>query len=764
METSTKHLSSLKNSTIQTNDAAFSLKQYKRTYPGNFSVNFVNCLSAINGADTKNYTNFYLTNTNKISDVFEQDTSRTRVPHIFGPISYGGKYLKFSEIDPRPYAALRRFGEHKNYGAGVFSSTQDSKTNFTIDILENNRCRIFFTLNYKKFYLCSDIDLKLIFVKDQLLTFNEDVVEPQDFDYIFSEDQNFIFFYKRTPSGDYSVTNFNDSLILSPVIANDLISNTSTPFKIFKSIYNDAQVIPDVSFITYEGDNTINGDKSKFNLVNNLLLHKTYGSEDSFTNTIVLKNQLLQYDIFSSANNLLSGENAGIYVDNLREYSTILSDIPEENSESLELNYVFYNKPYIIKPGSNLFYSPSSMYPFAQLNINDTKFIDSGAFSYITPQYSDKVYHISTDYNNKVHDQHLLCTWLSGAPNSDEKIWVDRYYYPDLIEKQAALSAVSESYDTYDDQIENLILLNTNVLSSCQFKKFFDKKSDLVFIPNNSYNYSRIDASTFSNLSSIVRNIALDDINYFRDINENGEMTIGFTFDGDDSSWVVKSDRNEIDSGLTITKSGQTLTITYDVYDSTMFEYDLTEFSWIRNTKTVDIQPYKPNFICIGVNTKNKESYFFVNNQIVATFKLPTYQLYIKHLVYGDFFVFSGDTKTKLLNTSSSNIYNVFVSNQFAPSELASVLLLLNKATIVDDITISLPCGMRNSTDSIGLLNSVCGVSTFKSTYININVKNTNIEQETILNDLSQHLRDNIEDSLPANITINNIEFNDYKQ
>jgi hypothetical protein len=106
----------------------------------------------------------------------------------------------------------------------------------------------------------------------------------------------------------------------------------------------------------------------------------------------------------------------------------------------------------------------------------------------------------------------------------------------------------------------------------------------------------------------------------------------------------------------------------------------------------------------------------------------------------------------------------VFVSNQFAPSELASVLLLLNKATIVDDITISLPCGMRNSTDSIGLLNSVCGVSTFKSTYININVKNTNIEKETILNDLSQHLRDNIEDSLPANITINNIEFNDYKQ
>jgi hypothetical protein len=762
--TSLKYLSSFKNNKINTNDETFALKQFSRKYPGNYNINFVDCLADINSIDTKNYTNFYLTNKYKISDVFLQSELRKTVSYVYGPILSGGLYLKFNNIDPRPYSKINKFGEHLNYGVGTFSSTDDSSTKFTIEILKNNNCRIFHTKNYKRFFLCSDIDNNLVFIKEKLLSFDENSINPQDFEYIFSEDQNNMFFYKRTIEGNYNINDFNGGIILTKTIENDIISNTKTRFKIFNSIYNDDQKVPNVSYITYNGDNTIDTNKSDFNLDNNILLHKTYSNNESYINYIFLKNQLMQTDIFSSANNLLSGENFNIYVNGLREYSSILSNIPEENSESLNLNYVYYNKPYTITPGSNIFEAPASMYPFSQLNINDTKFVSSGAFSYMTPEYSDKIYHISNDIKNKNYDQHLLCTWLSGSPNSSDKVWVDRYYYPDYIEKQQALSNDSELSSTYNDHIENMISLNSDISSSVQFKKFFDKKSDLVFIPNEKYNYSRINVDTLSSVSSLIPNITLTDINYFNDINSNGELSIGFVFDGDDSTWVVESDRNEINSGLSISKTGNTLTITYDVYDSTSFEYDLTEFSWIRHSKSIELQQYKSNFVCVGINTKNNESYFFVNGVIIHTFKLPVYQIYIKHLLYGDFFVYSENNKIRFMESSFNKISKIFVSSNYIPMQLANIVLLQNISNIIDNITISLPCGMRNSEDSISLLNSVCSNSTFTSNYINLNIKNLNIDNPDILNSLAFSIKTDIESFLPTKTIINDVKFNNYKQ
>ncbi len=765
MVTSTTYLSSFVNAKIQTNTDNFVLKQFQRTYPGNYALNFVDALSNINDVNTKNYTNFYLTNNYKISDIFEQPKTKNKLVNIFGTLISGDKFLKFSDIDPMPYAIANRFDEHYNYGVPVFSNIEDESTNFTISIFNDNRCNIFYTKNYKKYYLCADIDNNLVFVKQNLLTFNKNSTNAQDFQFIFSEAKNEIFLYKNTQSGNYSVVNYNNSLILNDIISNDFISNTSTSFTISRSIYDDHSTIPDTSYIAYSTDNTIDIDKSIFNLSNNILLHKTYSVEDSSIDSIILKNQLLQSDIFSSSNNLLSSNTNNLYVNNLREYSSIFQNIDEETSESLELNYVYYNKNYNILPGTNLFTSPSSMYPYSKLNVNDTKFVDSGAFSYVTPQFSDKIYHLSDDIINNENGQYLLCTWLSGSPTAIDKIWVDRYYYPDLIDKQTAISTVSELYSTYDNYIEQLIYNNVDILSSVQYKKIFDKKSDLIFEPNQNYQYVRISDTIFSELSSQISKIdPVINLNYFKSINESGELILAFSFDGDESSWSVKSERNNINSGLSIEKNGYEITITYDVYDSTMFNYDLTEFSWIRNSKTIKIEPLQSNFVSVGINTKTNQCYFFVNNTVEHQFNLPEYQLYVKHLLYGDFFVYyDSDKKIKLSEFAYPKIYNIIISNSYIPIELISFIFLMSNNKISDNIAITLPCGMRNSNDSIELLNSICGSSTFKSNFIDIDINNLNISDKNILDGLSQVIETNILEVLPANTNINSINYKNYK-
>jgi len=209
----------------------------------------------------------------------------------------------------------------------------------------------------------------------------------------------------------------------------------------------------------------------------------------------------------------------------------------------LELNYVFYNQSYKIKPGYNEFISPSSMYPFVKLNVNDSKFIPSGAFSYITPEFSDKVYRVSNEPQNSADGQYLLCTWLSGSPLGTDKVWVDRYYYPDLIEKAAAIASKPYQYPTYDDYIENLIKNNSTLQTEIGKQKIFDKISDLVFEPNQTYIYERVSTSLFASPVSAINycNSVSPTYpkNYFKDLNVAGKFTYSTFFKGDTTSWTL---------------------------------------------------------------------------------------------------------------------------------------------------------------------------------------------------------------------------------
>jgi hypothetical protein len=747
----------------KTDIEGLSFKQFSRTYPGNLNLNFVLGLSSTIDFKTKNYSNFYLTDKFKFSDVFYYDISKFKTDTIYGPISIGSEFLKFDGIDYKKYTITGKFLANRDYGSPTFTSEESEDTDFSLILKDNNKCCLFFTKDNTRFYLSLTNDNLLFFVNETELSFDENSINPQDFEYLYSETSNYISFLKKTPQGYSFLSKVGNELTILPLTVKSINNLLSNPFKISKNIYSYPNVSLDTTFVTYNDDNTINLDKSEIDLKNNYLLHNVFSELESNSNIIVLKNQLLQNDRFSSSNNLLSSQMYNSYVDDLRSYTCIGEDIKEEESDDLSLNYIFYNKPYLIKSGTNMFTSPSSMYPFENLNVNDTKFVESGSYSSVTPEYADKIYFISDEPQLKDNGQYLLCTWLSGSPFSEEKIWVDRYYYPDYIDKKSAFSKAPITNVTYDNYIEKLVESNSGIRNSLFNNMVFDKMSDLSFKPNQTYVYERIQRREINEevneINFCSTTISLKPSNYFRTINEKGELTISFNFKGDSDNWILESDRSEINAGVSFEKKGSEMTFTIRLYDSSNFDY---QDIFIEESISSSFKSLKNNFTCISIDTKTGDGYFFLNNVIVKKFKIPSYEFYIKQILLGDFVFKYGDEKINVF-LEKNYISNLEITPEYTDPDIAFSLDVGSSSSEINDLVITLPCGMRNSLDNIQILNSICGSSTFKSNNVNIYIKNLSISNNDILNDLKQSLKSNIEPYIPSNTNINNVEFLNFK-
>ena len=255
---------------------------------------------------------------------------------------------------------------------------------------------------------------------------------------------------------------------------------TSRAIKLSQDVNLNIPSPYNTSFITYNREGKIDEDNSDFHLPSNYLLYSSSNKHCQDFNIINLKNIVNTQDSFNSSNNLLSTSSSTIFAQELREYTSIFSDIDSEQNEVLALNYVYNNFDVLITPGATFFETPSSMEPFNQLNINDTKFADCGAFSFTKPDLSDRVYRFDDD-SVKHENATYLCTWLSGAIGQ-RGIWVDRYYYPDLVEKEIALASSPSFEVTYDQQVEHLIKNNSTLKSSVTDKLYFDKKKAISLL------------------------------------------------------------------------------------------------------------------------------------------------------------------------------------------------------------------------------------------------------------------------------------------
>jgi hypothetical protein len=564
---------------------------------------------------------------------------------------------------------------------------------------------------------------------------------------------------------------------------------TSKAIKINQEINLQVPSPYNASFITYDTDGNIDNGKSDFKLPSNYLLYSSSNKVDQHFNVFNLKNIANTQDQFTSSNNLLSTSETSIFSQNLRRYTSLLSDIDSENNEVLSINFVYNNFDIIISPGTTYFTTPSSMVPFTALNINDSKFANCGAFSFTAPDLADRVYRLD-DTTDKAENVTYLCTWLSGGIG-EQGIWIDRYYYPDLVSKETALTTSSTYNITYDQAVENLIKSNSSLKTSVTDKMFMDKKSDLVFEPQKRYKYRRISQEDFIKKSptNYCETVKINNKinNYFSTINKNGGFGLGFSILNDAGDFTIKSDRNDVDAGIEIRKElskedGKfTITFTYSLFDNSTpggqrnDQGQLTESTTLqqrvaKNTEThqFDIDKFEKNNIFISFNAILGICKLYLNSNNIFTFKINAYQMFTKRLLFGDIFIIKENVKREILYNEALRdpfgIKNLYLS--LAPLEEDQELAVVFSTNMNDiqDISVSLPCGMRNLTDTIKTVNSINTNLKNKSNVVDINVKNLNITEASITDEVRNVLMTNILDSLPKTTNINNINFLDYKE
>jgi len=765
-------------STYKSNDSdlcidSLSLKQFSRTYAGNFSFNFITALSGAVDFKNKNYTDFYLTSLNTLDEFVEFKSERLKPSSIYTSLQFakctgGGNYLKFvKDIRKEFFKAGDNFIDYDFYGSTAFSNDQDDSSSlFNIEFIDDFYCSISYVDNNKKYFLVASDDtevegtIPVLFVSENKINRNSRQIE-----YILTKAGNvqYLTFLANKGNKKYIIKKQKEKLVGQVIDAFESINYFYINGTSAKIIFNQSTIVSDpinTSFIEYtDTEYLVNENKSSFDIESNYLFYKNSSSDNSTFNIINLKNISDTTDSFTSSNNLLSSNNDLVFNDKIRNYTSILHDINAEEDSSLELNFVTYNISYKITPGTTTFTAPSSLNPFDKLNINDTKFVESGSFAFPYPYFADKVYK-KLD-NLPATEGQYLCTWLSGMPG-EEGLWVDRYYYPDLVSKAAALGSKPIYNITYNDVIENLIESNSTLKTSVTDKLFFDKRSDLTFEAKKEYIYDRI-----KNIKEVDEQIQIKycDLkqgernapNYFKSINNNGGYTLAFKFFNNDFS--IKSHTNEIDAGIAIEKVGVDLILTFKFFDNASNRYDTFN-------KTVTLSDLTNNDLYISFNNLTGTGIVYLNSVEIFKYNVLSFQYTNKQILFGDINLNSGDFNGDILlsNTTTNNaISNLLLSLQPLSLEDEIVTVYTRNINNIDDIYVSLPCGMRNYSDNIDTLNTLGANLKSKSNVVDINIDNLNITDVGILNEVKNNLLAEIQKNLPATSVINKINFKNFK-
>lgn len=762
-------LSSLNSSLLSSTLKEVEFKQYEKKHNGSIPFVFSECFSNSCDYKSKHYTDFILTKNEKTSNIFDFKFPTIDIEKFLTTIRDNNLYLSYVEVDERYLSNPSTDSNLKYKGCLFKESPPPSISNFTLDFFKKDHCKI--KLDVKGIVYCLIYDKNqqndLYFVNEQFLSKNDDIVQPHHFKFIYQENYSYITFFKDTPEGLRYLYRLNNMLRTQLITNKNKLSVLTSKFIVSRNKYLNYNLSLNSTFITYNNqDNSVDLDNSDLELKNNFLIHKKNSIRNSKSDITVLKNHFLPHiDQIANANNLLIPDKKApneIVVDNMRNYTSIFEDIQTEKNDDLSLNYVYHNKYYKINPGQTVFTSPEDMFPYTQLNINDTKFKECGAFSYPSPEFADKIYYYDNDVQIN-NNQHYLCTWLSGAMSSESatsenSIWVDRYYYPNRIDKRDALNGKSIFGKTYDEYVENYIKANSLGPRVDDFK-FFDKKSDLVFKPNKKYIYERVSFPTDENGAKNICSsfISKTPTNYFKKINDSGEFTFVLYFYGNTAEWEVKSDRNEINAGITIQKGSKFLYITYSLYEPDSLNRNIYK----TYSKRVGFKKFSENTIYIGFNSYTGYGYVIFNEAPLINIKEQAAKYAIKDIIFGDFFVFETDKltsttkKINLLNYDGDNISDNLILDYFYPMELVNSISVAKGKYKTNSMYITLPCGMRNGTDNIDLVHTICGNTSSKSNTSNILLKNIKISDETILENLKNNLQEKIKEVIPSTSNIN---------
>lgn len=739
---------------------SLSLNQINRQFPGDYNFNFVDILKNAVSMHVQNYDNFYLSDKVKLTNVITVEPHDLERLQIYTYLKSGSKYLNFvKEIDPRPFYDMESYFV-PDYAYYTFNDNPESQ--FIIDIKNKDYCTIsYYDVDAGELYYLVENCGNVFFIHPKLIDLNiTNTNAPHLFNYMLDRNYKFLYLYIKKKEGSFIIETIGDKLVATTNIDNVTPDYIITRFFEIESD-DKVEMVPKIntSFATYSPDSfLIDGNNTMLNLESNYLFFKPGYVEDSSVSLINLKNQVSRLGAHIAGNSLLSAfnETDNLTVADQREYTSILNG----KTDVLELNYVFYNQDILINPGTNYFTAPSSIEPFDVLNINDTTFANCGAYAFEVPIFADKVYCLDANMP-ATQEQHYLCTWLSGSPMTENKVWMDRYYYPDRITKYNALISQEVFGATYTSEIEQMVLNNMGIQVIKPQVSFFDVVSMLEITPNKRYVYERATQRDVIEPSIIYcEQEDRKNINFYKQINKSGKFTLGFNFTTNEDVFSILSIANEKGYGLTIVKNFNILNVILKLYDNSLDTIQTI-------SKSYTLSKYNIHTFVLGFNALTGKMVILINNASSKDeIEFDIVKYVDKRLFSGDFYFEHQGEVTDLIQYTSNPKYeflqNIYlIAQTYTPNILTGLMFkIANKE--VEPIYITIPCGQRNATDEIVIYNNLTLNTKAKSNHININIKNANLIP-TVQEDVTNTITSILYNILPVTNKVNEIKYLNFK-
>lgn len=484
-------------------DPFVSFNQRKVTYEQGFAFNEIQALSYAYNSSINNYTSHYLTNKKLLTDVFNYNTKETLKNTITTPLIFDSLNLTTTPkyLYVHKDSGLSATNVQRRYEVKSLSSTDfDNSTYIELEFINDKFLRVKHNNGKYDFFLNATDKRDLVFYGYRSSP-DEVVAEGSDmFRYILDTD-GYMQLFKNT-EGILNILALSGSrLVLSPILSGRINKSSENLIKI-NYTFNKPFLKSNTSWVSYNinkiNELSIDDLRSDYDRQSQYLLHTSYGdsTEQLNINYLTLNNDRSEKGHIKRGSNMFYGS-PSVPDAQFREYTTLYTGHDQEKgNDNISLNYVFFDKDVVVRPGSDTYFTvPSSIYPFDKLNINDTRFALNGSLGGPSPRVSDRVY-LNRKYTSQYNNGRYLCTWLSATRTQDIGIWVDRYYYPDRTTKEAALgnnSAFAPSF--YDNVDTSPIADRFNVVKGA----FFDKRSDLALEPNAKLRYERLAESDYEN-------------------------------------------------------------------------------------------------------------------------------------------------------------------------------------------------------------------------------------------------------------------------
>jgi hypothetical protein len=466
-------------------------------------------LSQANDSSTNNYSNLFLTqNVPLISAAYIQDLNYIPdngfttylAANATGGVTSDSNFLVVEE----PAATIAT----ASLSMSGLLANMDNRYFFTIKFHSDTLCKVEHVNANTVRYLTMGADLNLYFSFDLGTDYLGDQ-SPQYFNYDYNRQTNLFLLSKNLQDFPHylgydaltqTLTGFPSVSGVPSWPPTAVLACVSRPVEPNNTVLYDPWVSYDQNFLTNTQD--INIGKSTQNINSNILLHSQYltlTGNQLDVNAVSLKNTTTPEN-YQSRNNPFQFNKSPFLSENdvqMRDYKSLFTGSNQLlGNDNITLGYESYTTDIVLKGDKvTYFHVPPTLYPFLQININDSGLIEAGAIAGDHPVKSDKIFKKLADakytspFGSTTGEVNgtFLCSWLSGSTDITEyPIWVDRYYNPSKTSFFTALTTKSIRAVTYTTSFEGLIdasgsVNNTDVV--------IDVPSSLTFEPGAYYAY-----------------------------------------------------------------------------------------------------------------------------------------------------------------------------------------------------------------------------------------------------------------------------------